>query len=111
MDPESTEFKLVAGVLGTVLGGGLFILLNGYLLATRGQTIGKYFMKTQIVSNDDRLVPLGWLLLKRYMPLWVISQFPLVGPIFALANALAIFRAQRKCFHDDIADTKVIQII
>jgi uncharacterized RDD family membrane protein YckC len=110
IDVNSVEFKAAAGVGGVVIGGGLFLVLNGYLLATRGQTIGKYLVKTQIVSNEGQQVSLAMLILRRYLPFWIIGQFPLVGPVFLLADCLAIFRPERKCFHDDLAGTKVIQL-
>jgi uncharacterized RDD family membrane protein YckC len=109
-DTDSVPFKIGTGVLGFLIGGGIFLALHGYLLATRGQTIGKYLLKIQIVSDEGQLVPFYKLILARYVPVWIISQFPLIGPLFAIANALAIFRDQRKCFHDDIAGTKVIQL-
>jgi uncharacterized RDD family membrane protein YckC len=68
-------------------------------------------MRTQIVSDEGKLLPLPTMILWRYLPLMIISQVPFVGAIVGLANVLAIFRASRKCFHDDIAGTKVIQIV
>lgn len=109
-DPESTEFSVIGAVVGGLLGAGVFLAVNGYLLATRGQTVGKMIMKTQIVSDGGELVPLGPLVLKRYVPLWIVANIPYVGGLFALANALAIFRESHKCIHDDIAGTKVIQL-
>jgi uncharacterized RDD family membrane protein YckC len=88
----------------------LFLVLHGYLLATRGQTIGKYLLGMQIVSADGRLVPFWRLIALRYLPFWVVTAAPRIGWILSLANALAIFRESRKCFHDDIAGTKVIQL-
>jgi uncharacterized RDD family membrane protein YckC len=109
-ETDSDQFRLAAKVVGLAAGAGVFVALHGYLLATRGQTIGKYLLKTQIVSDSGDLVPLHWLIVKRYLPIWVVAQFPLVGPLFAIANYAAIFREERKCFHDQIAGTKVIQI-
>jgi uncharacterized RDD family membrane protein YckC len=111
LHPESVAFKAAAALFGAFIGGGIFLVINGYLLATRGQTVGKVVMKTQIVSNDGTLVPIGMLILRRYVPLWIATNLPGVGPFLALGNALAIFRENRKCIHDEIAGTKVIKLI
>ncbi len=110
INPESTMFNIVSGILGTMIGAGIYLAINGYLLATRGQTVGKIVMKTQIVSDSGQLLPFGHLVLKRYLPIWGLSAIPYIGGIFSLANALFIFRENKKCLHDDIAGTKVIQL-
>jgi uncharacterized RDD family membrane protein YckC len=112
VDPQGIQFSIIAAVVGGCLGAGAFLAVHGYLLATRGQTVGKMIMKTQIVSSDSgELLPLGTLILKRYVPLWVIASIPYVGGLVALANVLAIFRENHKCLHDEIAGTKVIQLM
>lgn len=111
VDPAGREFQLVVGVVGGLMGAGIFLLVNGYLLATRGQTVGKVVMKTKILSNDDTLVPFAPLILRRYVPLWIATSLPTVGSFIGLANALAIFRENRKCIHDEIAGTKVVKLI
>ena len=110
LDPEGVPFQAAAAVFGGLIGASIFLVLNGYLLADRGQTIGKVVMKTRIVANDGTLVPIVPLILKRYVPLWIASSIPNFGPFLAIGNALAIFRENHKCIHDEIAGTKVIKI-
>lgn len=111
IEPTGIGFNIIAAVAGGVLGAGIFLAVHGYLLATRGQTVGKMIMKTQIVSDSGELVPLGALILKRYVPLWIVASIPYVGGLICLGDALAIFRENRKCLHDEIAGTKVIQLV
>ena len=86
-----------------------FLILNGYLLATKGQTIGKLAVGTQIVdAQTGQIVPLLPLFLKRNISMQALALIPLVGNFIALIDALMIFRASRKCLHDEIAGTKVI---
>lgn len=40
----------------------------------------------------------------------IIVQLPILGSIFALADALCIFRSRHNTIHDDIAGTKVIDL-
>ena len=97
---------------GAVLGFALFLVINGYLLANRGQTVGKMLVKTRIVSVDDRkILPIGKLILLRYLPVSVVAYVPLIGPILNLVNILFIFREDRRCVHDHIAGTVVIKAV
>ena len=87
----------------------LFLLLNGYLLSKRGQTIGKRLVGTRIVSvTDEQILPLWKVFALRYVPISIIAQVPLIGNVIALIDVLFIFRDDRRCLHDLIAGTKVI---
>lgn len=111
ISPDSMTFQVLTTIGGLLIGAGLFVAVNGYLLAKRGQTVGKYVMNTQIRSEyNDQLLPLSELIGKRYVPLWIASVLPVVSMIYPIANALAIFRSNHKCFHDDLAGTKVVKL-
>ncbi len=121
-------FLLVTGIWATALEGGasvgtgitealaifafsvvVFLIINGYPLAKRGQTVGKMVAKTRIVSiKDDKILSLGSVVGLRYIPVWVLSQIPLIGGLFGLVDALFVFRDDRRCIHDLIAGTRVI---
>jgi uncharacterized RDD family membrane protein YckC len=89
----------------------LFVAINGYLLVKRGQTVGKWLVGTRIVyASDDGLPTLATTLGARYGVLWVINLIPFVGNVFSLVDALFIFRGNRRCLHDLIAGTKVINV-
>lgn len=90
----------------------LFVILHGYPLATRGQTLGKMLIGIRIVDyTDDRLLPFGRLLALRYLPISVIANIPipLVGQGLSLINVLMIFGSEQRCGHDLIAGTKVVK--
>lgn len=108
--PNSLAFWATFTVLGTVLGACAFLAIHGHLLSTKGQTIGKMVMKTRIVSLQGEQVPMLDLILKRYLPLWVLGALPYAGGIFGLVNALMIFRSNHHCLHDDIAGTNVVKM-
>ncbi len=92
-----------------VVGIGLFVLLQSYLLATRGQTIGKRLLGLRIVRSNGEPVAIGRILGLRYFVGWIITMIPFIGVVFALADGLLIFRDSRKCLHDNIADTIVVR--
>lgn len=91
------------------LGFGVFLLLNGWLLATRGQTIGKLVLKIRILRTDGSKAGFARLFFVRYLVNNVLCMIPLIGMFYALADCLAIFRESRKCLHDNIADTIVVK--
>ncbi len=103
-------FQVVSLVLSFVMFNVVYLGINGYFLATKGQTVGKMIVKTQIVGEDGALVPFGQLYLKRYLALWLVSFIPYVGYVVGLVDALLVFRGNRKCLHDEIAGTKVISL-
>jgi uncharacterized RDD family membrane protein YckC len=94
--------------LGAVL---LWIALNGPFLAKSAQTIGKKLMGLQIVMvHDGRPAALERLVFWRFLPVMLISQIPYVGGLLFLADALFIFREDRRCLHDHIAGTRVVDL-
>jgi uncharacterized RDD family membrane protein YckC len=92
-----------------LLGMAIFVLLHGYTLARRGQTLGKLMLGLRIVRSDGSTASLGRLLGLRYGVGVLITLVPYIGKIYALVDSLAIFRESRRCIHDNIADTIVIK--
>ncbi|MBT8080571.1 MAG: RDD family protein [Gammaproteobacteria bacterium] len=89
-----------------------YFLVNGYTLHTRGQTLGKMMVATQIVSaTGHQLVPLWKILLLRWLPISILSSVPFIGPLLGLINVLMIFANDKRCGHDHIAGTIVIDYI
>ena len=93
-----------------LLGLLLFALVNGYLLMTRGQTVGKMLLGMRIVRPDGSAASPGRIIGLRYAVGWLLSALPAVGMVYALIDCLLIFRADRRCVHDMIADTIVVKI-
>ena len=92
-----------------VISFAIFLLLQGYLLHTRGQTIGKMAMKIRIVRSDGSRASLLRLAGVRYFANSLLAVIPFVGWIYGLVDALFIFRDSHKCLHDNIADTIVVK--
>ena len=87
----------------------LFMLINGYLLAREGQTVGKKLLGLRIVRSDGSRATLPRLAGLRYGVTFLITAVPLVGGLYSLVDVLLIFRASNKCLHDNIADTIVVK--
>ena len=102
--------SFVDQLIWPLFGIAVYIALNGYLLATSGQTIGKRVVGTRIVSMEDgRILPLPRLIMLRFLPFALLQQVPILGPLAGLVNPLFIFGPSRRCLHDYIAGTRVIK--
>ena len=100
----------VGTMVGYAIAGFIvFVLVQSYPLANRGQTWGKRMLAIRIATLDGGQPTLGTLLLRRYLPIQAISSIPLLGGLLSIANVLFIFRADRRCVHDLIAGTKVVR--
>lgn len=103
-DPSMAEL-----VVNTLAGVALFLAVQGYTLVTRGQSLGKIALGLRIVRADGSKVGAARMLGLRYGVGLVIGVIPFLGPLYSLLDALLIFRASRRCLHDNIADTIVVK--
>jgi uncharacterized RDD family membrane protein YckC len=86
----------------------LFMAVHGWLLLKRGQTVGKAVLGLRIVRTDGNAAT-GWDLIgKRYGVGWLIALIPIAGGIYGLVDSLFIFSKSRRCLHDHIAGTIVV---
>lgn len=111
MNPwANTDRSLWSPSLADNLYGFLcFLGLQGWLLATRGQTIGKFLLNMRIARPDGTAASFGRIFGLRYGLGYLINIIPALGLTFAVLDALLIFRSSRRCLHDSIADTIVIK--
>ena len=86
------------------------IIFQAYLVATSGQSIAKKLFKIRIVKVDGSPVNFVSGVLLRNWLMMLLQQIPVVNLILPLLDALFIFREDRRCIHDLIAGTKVIQL-
>ena len=107
---EPPPFDLEQTLQLFIIGQVLFLLVQGYLLHSRGQTIGKVLLKIQIVATNGDRLGLGKLYFVRYFVFSLLAQIPVIGAVVALANILFIFGKEKKCLHDRLAGTKVIDL-
>jgi len=104
--------SLLAVAAFGVLGGGLLLAVmiwNLVWLNRYGQTIAKRILGIRIVRSDGAPVGLGRMVGLRIVLMWVLESIPLLGPLFSLVNACFIFRDDRRCIHDLMADTIVVK--
>ncbi len=102
--------ELVHNALFSLVGGAAFLAVNYRLLENKGQTIGKWCVGIAIVGTNGGNLGANHLLIARYLPVWVVTLIPVLGPWLALGDVLAIFGNDRRCVHDYLAGTKVVNI-
>lgn len=85
------------------------LVVNLYLLWRSGQTIGKKLLGIRITRKDGSDASLTRIFLLRMVAPSVLGAIPMLGIFFGLANVLFIFGSARRCIHDYMADTIVVQ--
>ncbi len=111
-EQRGAEPSMIAFVL---MGVGILLLLglmifNIVLLTTKGQTIGKKMMKIRIANYKDNANP-GFVncVLLRIVVNAILGSIPLLGMFYSIVDICFIFREDRRCIHDLLADTHVVQ--
>ena len=107
MDSRDDTTTMIA-VSISVIGGLILIGFNINYLYQNGQTIGKRIVGIKIVRGDGQRCGLARIIFLRNFVIGILGNIPIVGPFISLADPLFIFRGDRRCIHDMIADTKVI---
>ena len=107
-DGRGNEQIGVVGILVMVLGVLIACALNLYLLVTRSQTIGKWLINTKIMDYETH-EPAGFV--KSFVLRGLVNG--MVGafvPFYGLVDVCFIFGEERRCLHDLIAGTYVVDI-
>jgi uncharacterized RDD family membrane protein YckC len=99
--------------------GGLFVAmaLQVILISTLGQSLGKLVVGARVVrTSGERAGFLHGALLRYIIPVGIfllLSMIPLIGLFFALiflvVDLCFMFRDDRRCLHDLLADTTVVK--
>jgi uncharacterized RDD family membrane protein YckC/Tfp pilus assembly major pilin PilA len=105
---NDAEIFLAIGIALIVFVIAVFVV-NLVLLHKNGQTIGKRLFAIKIVRTDGSRAGLLRIIFLRFLPTSILSSIPFIGYIFALLDPLLIFQKSRRCLHDLIADTIVIE--
>ncbi|MFN7291324.1 MAG: RDD family protein [Pirellula sp.] len=75
------------------------------LLATRGQSIGKFILGIRIVGISGQVSGFLQTVLVRS---WICNLLSCIIPFFTLVNCVLIFSNSKRCLHDYISGTRVV---
>jgi uncharacterized RDD family membrane protein YckC len=108
--PSMAQAGLITKLGVQILSLSVFAFVNGYLLATRGQTVGKKLLGIRIVRSNGDAASLVRLLALRYGVGYLVAALHVALLfVYSMADCLMFFRADRRCLHDVIADTIVVK--
>lgn len=100
---------MVLFVLAIVLALAV-IVVNCVMLHQSGQTIGKRALDIAVVRSNGEPVALSRYILLRVLVVGLFGAIPVVGRFVGLVDPLLIFGKERRCLHDLIADTIVVDV-
>ena len=104
-DPMTQQMSTAGSIWFLII----FMAINSYFLVTKGQTLGKRMLGIRIVAAASNGAATAVKLLGlRYVLVMLVMAIPLIGQLLGLADALFIFRSDRRCVHDLLAGTKVV---
>lgn len=113
------------GALAALLLWAAILIGQIWMLVTRGQTIGKKALKIYIMKSDGDIPNVGWLLIREFAIPVAVGILRYVGHndpsvvgqalqgVFSLMwiiDSLFIFGPTRRCLHDYLAGTHVVQV-
>lgn len=109
--PKISQPPFPQSLLWLVAGIAITLAVQGRPLVRSAQTIGKKVMNIQIVNvSDGRPAPFERIVLWRLLPPMLVAQIPYVGGFLGMVNVLLIFRQDRRCGHDHLARTRVVDL-
>lgn len=108
---ESKENTVLLGTIVAIYGLYALILMivNMVMFYPTGQTIGTRVLQIRIASRNGQRADLARIVFLRVLPMSLVRQIPYIGLLISLSDPLFIFQASRRCLHDLIADTVVMQ--
>jgi uncharacterized RDD family membrane protein YckC len=122
-EPDFSQLDMQRVVLGGVIffaGWLVLLIVQVWMLTTRGQSIGKRIMNIRIVRVEDGSMPgivHAWVLREFLISLigFVLNFVPIIGPFmlkpaFHLVDWCLIFREDERCLHDLFAKTRVVRV-
>jgi uncharacterized RDD family membrane protein YckC len=89
-----------------------YLVLNGYWLYTRGQTVGKRVMKVAIIETASGERAAFWKLIgirALFFPLLFVVISPVLA-VLPIVDQAFVFGKSRRCVHDLAAGTSVIRV-
>lgn len=87
----------------------IFLLVNSYHLYKYGQTLGKRVVGIAVATENQQVMEFNRLVALRYLPFRIVGVIPYLS-LIQVIDILYIFRADKRCLHDMLAKTCVIDI-
>jgi len=86
-----------------------YIIVNGYLLYRRGQTVGKAICHIRIASSDGSIPTLKKSLIYRFLAFAYAQVVPWLGIMLIIVDILYFCFPSKISLHDSFSNTQVIK--
>ena len=97
---------------GAGLGWLVAIIVQAFLISTRSQSLGKVAVGTMMIDRDG--APAGFVrgFVLRELPLLGLRalSMPVLLSVVAALDLVFIFREDRRCLHDYLGGTRVVEV-
>lgn len=103
------ENGIVAQFALLMIGQFSYLLANSYLLFKDGQTVGKKVIGIKIVTENGDLPTFFNIYFMRYLFPALLIFIPFFGSLLVITDDLFIFRKDKRCLHDHLANTRVVK--
>jgi uncharacterized RDD family membrane protein YckC len=84
---------------------------NLWIVHARRASLGKLVFKLRVVRADGSEADFWRILLLRWLPAALLAVVPVYGWGVLLIDSLFIFGTARRCVHDYLADTVVVDAV
>lgn len=101
------EISLFTNFIIGLVNIAVFFVIHGKVLFSNGQTWGKRVAGIKIVKMSNEQMD-NFTLIKRYAFYFGVSIVPVIGGLLSLINVLCIFAGSKRCLHDHVAGTQVV---
>jgi uncharacterized RDD family membrane protein YckC len=109
-DPQQIAAAIGGSMYTSLPYLSVLVVIQAWLIATRGQSIGKLLVGTKIVrSKTGERADFARAFLVRSAVPTVLGRIPILGFLFWLVDVCFIFRDDSRCLHDLMADTIVVK--
>lgn len=102
--------EVVSGLFGFVIGYAVYFLVQSRQLKQTSQTIGKRALDIVITDMNGKPADFNNIMYKRELFYYGIAAIPFIGQWIAVADIVMIFGQEKRCLHDRVADTQVMNV-
>lgn len=102
------QVSLVTQLMWGALGVAIAFAVQYFPLKRSGQTWGKKIVGLKIVDMQGAQPGIGVLLGRRYLFANGVGMIPFIGGLISIVNICFIFRGDKRCLHDLVAGTQVV---
>jgi uncharacterized RDD family membrane protein YckC len=100
--------NFVLAILGSLLWALCVFMVQSFRVTRTGQTVGMTWLGIWLAGTSGERVGFGRAVVRRFLVPCLLFAMPYVGIAIAALDLLFMFRADGRCLHDYVAETRVV---